>query len=135
MKTLAAFELFAFICSALIAQESHAPMTNADVIAMTKSGIAEQTVVLAIGREPASFDTSPQALIELKKTGVSDAILNAMLTARKYSGQHLAEAPTEPPVKKTETVPASKESFQVPGSALDSGSGLRVKVIQEQSVP
>lgn len=50
---------------------------------MSKSGLAEQTIVLAIEGGPSSFDTSPQALVDLKKAGVSDAVLNAMLGASK----------------------------------------------------
>ncbi len=33
---------------------------------MTKAGIGEQTIILTIQRGPVKFDTSPQALIDLK---------------------------------------------------------------------
>ena len=46
-------------------------MTNADVINMVKAGLTENTIVLDIQLSPTAFDTSPNALIELKNQGVS----------------------------------------------------------------
>ncbi len=57
------------------------PMTNADVINMVKAGLTENTIVLDIQLSPTAFDTSPNALIELKNQGVSQGILDVMLTA------------------------------------------------------
>jgi hypothetical protein len=65
----------------LMAQDAQRTLTNTDIVNMTKSGIGEQTIVLTIQKSATKFDTSPEALIELKKQGVSDAILNAMLSA------------------------------------------------------
>jgi hypothetical protein len=48
---------------------------------MTKAGIGEQTIILTIQRGPVKIDTSPQSLIALKQAGVSDQVLNAILTA------------------------------------------------------
>ena len=57
------------------------PLTNADIVEMTKAGLPENTIVLAIEKGPAQFDTSPQALIQLKNNGVSTATLDAMIRA------------------------------------------------------
>lgn len=95
------FAVFAF-CLLLthLAKCQTAPnaITNDDVISMTKAGIGEQTIILAIQRGPVKFDTSPQALIALKGAGVSDKVLNAMLgpVSNTYGQQpaqtqHLAE--------------------------------------------
>jgi len=46
---------------------------------MSESGIGAQTLVLLIQHEPTAFDTSPEALIELRKHGVPDEVLNAMI--------------------------------------------------------
>lgn len=70
-------------------------LTNADVISMVKAGLSEDTVVAAIRGKPSAFDTSPQALIDLKKKGVSDAVLQAMAQAG---------APTSPATKSEEPV-------------------------------
>jgi hypothetical protein len=79
------FALLVCLSLGVNAQEARKPITNSDVISMTKAGLNEQTIVLAIEHGPATFDTSPQALVALKKAGVSDAVLNAMLTATKIS--------------------------------------------------
>jgi hypothetical protein len=63
------------------AQQGQQTLTNADIVNMTKSGIAEQTIILMVQKTANKFDTSPDALIELKKAGVSDAVLNAILTS------------------------------------------------------
>ncbi len=56
-------------------QKAGPPFANTDVICMVKAGLDESTIVLAIEQKPtAAFDTSPDALTELKKTGVSQAI-------------------------------------------------------------
>ena len=62
------------------AQEAQRGVTNSDIVNMTKSGVAEQTIVLMIQKSVPKFDLSADAVIELKKAGVSDAVLNAMLS-------------------------------------------------------
>ena len=66
--------------------------TNADVIKMAKAGLDDSTIVLAIQQHPAQYDTSADALVSLKTQGVSQAVINAMLTA----GKGAAPAATPP---------------------------------------
>jgi hypothetical protein len=83
MRRIAAFLLLFTSMSCLAAgqQTSRAPFTNADVIQMMKSGLGKHTIVLLIQQSPCHFDTSPQALIRMKKAGASDEVINAMVTA------------------------------------------------------
>jgi hypothetical protein len=55
-------------------------LTNDDVVKMVKSGLAESTILLLIQQNATKFDTSAQAIISLKEQGVSQKILDAMLT-------------------------------------------------------
>lgn len=64
----------------VIAQEAQHAVTNADIVNLAKSGVGEQTIILMIQKGTTKFDTSPDAVIELKKAGVSEAVLNAMLS-------------------------------------------------------
>ena len=64
-------------------QATSSAITNSDVISMTKAGIGEQTIILAIQRGPVKFDTSPLALIALQQAGVPDRVLNAILSVPK----------------------------------------------------
>jgi hypothetical protein len=71
-----------FITSAVTAQKVKNTLTNADVVDMVKAGLAESTIVISIQQSEPNFDTSPKALIELSKQGVSQKILDAMLQAQ-----------------------------------------------------
>jgi hypothetical protein len=59
--------------------ESNEPiLRNQDVIKMTKAGLDDAVIVAKIKGSRCQFDTAPDTLIELKKTGVSSAVLKAM---------------------------------------------------------
>src|SRR5271165_1863145 len=96
MNRLLAYLLLALAPFTILAQDFRRPITNADVISMTKSGLGEQTIILAIQQGPTAFDTSPQALIELKNAGVTDGVLNSMLAASKNSSIAPAAMPRGP---------------------------------------
>ncbi len=68
----------------LNAQEKK-PITNADIVAMVKEGFSESSVIGSIQQNPSNFDTLPQVLMELKKQGVSQKIIDAMIEAAKPS--------------------------------------------------
>jgi hypothetical protein len=72
------------------------PLTNADVMKMVKAELPESTVIAAIEGNPVAFDSSVDALIELKSGGVSPKIIEAMLTPRHPIPKE-APAPTAPP--------------------------------------
>jgi hypothetical protein len=56
-------------------------MSNDDVIQLTKAGLAEETIVLAVRASLPGFDTSPQALISLKSAGVAKTVMDAIVEA------------------------------------------------------
>ena len=66
-------------CVFLFAQPSQRPLTNADVLAMVKNHMAESVVISAIQSRPTKFNTSTSELIRLKKLGVTENEMNAML--------------------------------------------------------
>ncbi len=55
-------------------------MTNAAVVKLVRAGFKEQTVIAIIRSRPNRFDLAPERLIELKKSGVSEKIILAMLS-------------------------------------------------------
>ncbi len=74
--------IFVLICGFVVstnAQNKNEVLTNAKVIEMVKAGLPEETVILAIRQSATNFDTSAQALIQLKKQEVSANIINVML--------------------------------------------------------
>ena len=65
--------------AAQAAQDAEAPLTNASVVKLVRAGFREKTVITIIRTRPARFDLSPDRLIELKKSGVSEKIILAMI--------------------------------------------------------
>lgn len=63
------------------ARQDKKPLTNADIIRLVKSGLADSVVVSAIEANDTGFDISADALISLKSAGVSQTIIEAMLAA------------------------------------------------------
>ena len=66
------------------------PMTNAEVIKLVKAGFKEKTVVLIIASRIPNFDLSSDRMIQLKRAGVSENIIVAMLAR-----QDGTEVPTD----------------------------------------
>ena len=61
-------------------QPSEAPLTNTSVIRLVKAGFKEKTVISIISNRPNTFNLDPDHLIELKREGVSENIILAMLS-------------------------------------------------------
>jgi uncharacterized protein YcfJ len=55
-------------------------MHNDDVVYMVKSGVSEQVIINGMRERGGRFDTSPEAIVNLKSNGVSDAVIYAMQT-------------------------------------------------------
>ncbi len=68
----------------LRAQSAEAPLTNSSVVKLVRAGFREKTLIAIIRSRPARFDLAPERLIELKKSGVSERVILAML-AREES--------------------------------------------------
>jgi hypothetical protein len=80
IKLTVMLALFISLSSPGFAQQSReAPLTNAAVIKLVRAGFKEKTVIAIIRSRPAQFDLSPDRLIELKRSNVSESIILAML--------------------------------------------------------
>lgn len=56
------------------------PLTNADVVALAGSGVGDAAVIAKIRQAPAeSLDVSTEAILELRASGVSGAVIQAMV--------------------------------------------------------
>jgi hypothetical protein len=72
-----------------VAREQTAPATaaanilqNQDVIKMAKAGLDDALIIAKISSSKCQFDTSTDALIQLKQSGVSAAVLQAVVSAK-----------------------------------------------------
>ncbi len=57
-------------------------LTNESILSMVKAGLDETVILAKITATPARFDTRTDALIELKRAGVPDRVLAAMVEKR-----------------------------------------------------
>lgn len=72
--------------------DADAPLTNASVIKLARAKFSDKMIVAVIRTRAATFDLSPDKLIELKKNGVSERVILAML---ERAGGELADARIE----------------------------------------
>ena len=80
---LIASALLALICltyvSSVVAQQ-HSPLTNASVVKLVRAGFKEKTVIAIIRTRTNRFNLEPDRLIDLKRSGVSENVILAMLS-------------------------------------------------------
>jgi len=79
--------LLVCLCLALLSigaygQQQDGPLTNVSVVKLVKAGFKEKTIVAIINSRPANFDLDTEHLIDLKRNGVNENIILAMLSAQ-----------------------------------------------------
>ena len=67
---------------AIVGAQTRKPLTNQDVIDMTKQALTPPIIVKAIEANQTDFDVSAQALLDLKNAGVDASVMEAMLSAQ-----------------------------------------------------
>ncbi|MEZ5425853.1 MAG: hypothetical protein R2747_06285 [Pyrinomonadaceae bacterium] len=125
------FRLIAFIFIFLMAPVISAAQTeilrNNEIILLSRAGLSAELIIRKIRDSACEFDTSTEALIDLKKSGVADEVISLML-------EKTAEARIpDPPESKNESsensqgysdsVPVSKSYSSDP--AIDPKEALR----------
>jgi hypothetical protein len=83
--------MFGLFTAPALAQ-TQKPLTNADIVTMTKEGLAPSLIMKAIKSSNADFDVSPHALVELKNAGVDSSVMEAMLSAQADRPSAAAQA-------------------------------------------
>ena len=64
-------------------RQAQTALTNAAVVKLTKAGFKEKTIVSIINARIPNFDLSPDRMIDLKRSGVSEKIIMAMLARQE----------------------------------------------------
>src|ERR1700752_3319863 len=69
----------------LMAQQGQkeAPLTNANVVKLAKAGFKEKTIISIINTRLPAFELSADRMIELKRSGVSEKVIIAMLARQE----------------------------------------------------
>jgi hypothetical protein len=77
MKSISTLLFLLIFASTVFAQSE--TLTNAEIVEMTRAGLGAPIILQKIASSGASFDISAKALIELKKSGVSDEVIQALI--------------------------------------------------------
>lgn len=105
-------------------------LTNDSIVRLAKAGISQGTILHVVNTQPGAYALGVEDIIALKKAGISDAVLNAMLD---HSAQGCAPATTMP-MEILATPPANGSSAGQPqsqaGGTSKSPSGAAKSAIQ-----
>src|SRR5215208_8369542 len=73
------------INSALVWGQSrdNSTLTNASIVKLVKAGFKEKSIITIIASRPVQFDLSTDRIIELKRTGVSEKVILAMMARQE----------------------------------------------------
>ncbi len=83
-------------------QATATAVTNYDLLEMTRAGVSEDVIISTMRARGVRLDLSPNALISLKQSGVSDRVV---LAAQNINASPAAYIGGPPPVVVTEAVP------------------------------
>jgi hypothetical protein len=122
-------------------------LTNTDIIKMQSAGLGESVILSSVNTEPSAYDTSTDGLLALKKAGVPDTIIAAMITRNAAmksgvanpAGTNLSTpAPTGPPSGVDEVgvyyQDKSKAWHSIPSEIVNTKSGGVLKSIATDGI-
>ena len=103
-------------------QKDEGPMTNAEVIKLVKAGFKEKTIVLIISSRIPNFDLSSDRMIELKRKGVGENIIVAMLARQEGNDVPADDSWGDDPFFNSKLDPKTGDSSK--GSSGDGGTNI-----------
>lgn len=124
-RTLALILAFAAVCGSAQSQKKP-PLTNEDIVRLVQDKFADSTIVKAIEANRTAFDLSASALLMLRDSGVSQAVIEAMLSAQTSKGPNApprraatttgkpAQASSPPSQQPVASAPSSPTESQAP---------------------
>jgi len=86
VRVLFTVSLALILSPAALAQtssQSQKTLTNASVVKLVKAGFKEKTIIQIINTRAPNFELSPERMIELKRNGVSEKVIIAMLARQE----------------------------------------------------
>jgi hypothetical protein len=98
------------------------PMTNAEVVKLVKAGFKEKTITLIIASRIPNFDLSSDRMIQLKRNGVNENIIVAMLARQEGTDVPTDESWGDDPFFNSKLDP--KDGAR--GSRADSDAGTNI---------
>jgi len=81
----------AVLANAQTRQQDQGPMTNAEVVKLVKAGFKEKTIAVIIASRIPNFELTSDKMIQLKRSGVSENLIVAMLARQEGSDVPLTD--------------------------------------------
>jgi hypothetical protein len=69
------------LANAMSGETDITPLSNKDILVMVQQHLSEAAIINAIESSPCTFDTFPPVLKDMKRRGVPDSVLQAMVQA------------------------------------------------------
>ena len=123
-RSLLVIPVLLIICSPAWGQSgtSSEPLTNVAIVKLVKAGFKEKSIITIIASRPVTFDLSTDRIIELKRNGVSEKVILAMM-ARQEGSEF-----TDDNLSDEEFFNQSTSVAKDPGKPKDSGDGSSVEI-------
>lgn len=115
MKSLSTVFFLLIFASAVCAQTE--TLTNADIVEMSRAGLGKQIILQKIASSDAGFDISAKALIELKKAGVDDEVIQGLIEKNRATPVKVAVLKT-PAATENQPAPPIENKAVTPAEAL-----------------
>jgi hypothetical protein len=123
-RSLLLIPVLLIICSPAWGQSgtSSEPLTNVAIVKLVKAGFKEKSIITIIASRPVTFDLSTDRIIELKRNGVSEKVILAMM-ARQEGSEF-----TDDNLSDEEFFNQSTSVAKDPGKPKDSGDGSSMEI-------
>jgi hypothetical protein len=118
--------VMAAVLSCATFAQTRKPLTNDDIVNMTKQGFDAALIIKVIETGETHFDVSPEALADLKSAGVSQQVMEAMLSAQTTKPSASNEAASS---ASAAAVDSTKPLCNVSGCLLKEGTEVSLKFV------
>jgi hypothetical protein len=106
---------------AVASQQNEEVMTHQTVIDPVRAQTGDEVIIHSIQQSQANFDPSPRAILQLKKAGVSDAVIQAMM------GKEAGKPVTAPDAPVSSGPAGISEGTSPPSTGLPTEIGVYIK--------
>lgn len=95
-------------------------LTNEKIVEMTKNGLEKEVIIKIISKaSKTNFDVSPDGAISLRKSGVDNTVISAMLDAKSVKSEPTTDQKTETETTETTTAPTTTTTPTTGGTTSD----------------
>lgn len=124
MKTISAILFLLIFASAVFAQQTET-LTNTEIVEMTRAGLGKQIILQKIASTDGNFDISTKALIELKKAGVEDEVIQGVIEKNRATPVNVAGGGQTQGFSDSQPTPLAENKNLIENKALTPAESIR----------